>query len=353
MEKRLQEEEAQGSSQNAMAPEVVDAQQIAAVVSRWTGVPVEKMLEGEREKLLAMEDGLRRRVVGQEEALVAVSDAVRRARAGLSDPNRPIGSFLFLGPTGVGKTELTKALAEFMFDDEAAITRLDMSEYMEKHSVSRMIGAPPGYVGYDEGGALTEAVRRRPYQVILFDEIEKAHPDVFNVLLQVLDDGRLTDGQARTVDFRNTLIIMTSNMGAEYLAAQSDGEDVERVRPQVMEVVRQNFRPELLNRIDEIILFKRLARADMSSIVRIQLGRVEKLLADRRMTIALDDAALQWLAERGYDPVYGARPLKRVIQKDLVDPIARKVLAGDLEDGGVIQVSAGDGGLTIGKPMVH
>jgi len=353
MEKRLQEEEAQGSSQNAMAPEVVDAQQIAAVVSRWTGVPVEKMLEGEREKLLAMEDGLRRRVVGQEEALVAVSDAVRRARAGLSDPNRPIGSFLFLGPTGVGKTELTKALAEFMFDDEAAITRLDMSEYMEKHSVSRMIGAPPGYVGYDEGGALTEAVRRRPYQVILFDEIEKAHPDVFNVLLQVLDDGRLTDGQGRTVDFRNTLIIMTSNMGAEYLAAQSDGEDVERVRPQVMEVVRQNFRPELLNRIDEIILFKRLARADMSSIVRIQLGRVEKLLADRRMTIALDDAALQWLAERGYDPVYGARPLKRVIQKDLVDPIARKVLAGDLEDGGVIQVSAGDGGLTIGKPMVH
>ncbi|NBU29566.1 MAG: AAA family ATPase, partial [Caulobacteraceae bacterium] len=315
MEKRLQEEEAQGSSQNAMAPEVVDAQQIAAVVSRWTGVPVEKMLEGEREKLLAMEDGLRRRVVGQEEALVAVSDAVRRARAGLSDPNRPIGSFLFLGPTGVGKTELTKALAEFMFDDEAAITRLDMSEYMEKHSVSRMIGAPPGYVGYDEGGALTEAVRRRPYQVILFDEIEKAHPDVFNVLLQVLDDGRLTDGQGRTVDFRNTLIIMTSNMGAEYLAAQSDGEDVERVRPQVMEVVRQNFRPELLNRIDEIILFKRLARADMSSIVRIQLGRVEKLLADRRMTISLDDAALQWLAERGYDPVYGARPLKRVIQK--------------------------------------
>jgi len=353
MEKRLQEEEAQGSSQNAMAPEVVDAQQIAAVVSRWTGVPVEKMLEGEREKLLAMEDGLRRRVVGQEEALVAVSDAVRRARAGLSDPNRPIGSFLFLGPTGVGKTELTKALAEFMFDDEAAITRLDMSEYMEKHSVSRMIGAPPGYVGYDEGGALTEAVRRRPYQVILFDEIEKAHPDVFNVLLQVLDDGRLTDGQGRTVDFRNTLIIMTSNMGAEYLAAQSDGEDVERVRPQVMEVVRQNFRPELLNRIDEIILFKRLARADMSSIVRIQLGRVEKLLADRRMTISLDDAALQWLAERGYDPVYGARPLKRVIQKDLVDPIARKVLAGDLEDGGVIQVGAGAAGLTIGKPMVH
>jgi ATP-dependent Clp protease ATP-binding subunit ClpB len=333
--------------------EQVEADDIADVVARWTGIPVQRLLAGERQKLLELEQRLAERVIGQPEAVAAAAAAIRRARAGMKDPRRPVGSFLFLGPTGVGKTELTKALAEFMFDDEAAITRLDMSEYMEKHSVSRMIGAPPGYVGYDEGGALTEAVRRRPYQVILFDEIEKAHPDVFNVLLQVLDDGRLTDGQGRTVDFRNTLIIMTSNMGAEYLAAQSDGEDVERVRPQVMEVVRQNFRPELLNRIDEIILFKRLARADMSSIVRIQLGRVEKLLADRRMTISLDDAALQWLAERGYDPVYGARPLKRVIQKDLVDPIARKVLAGDLEDGGVIQVGAGPAGLTIGKPMVH
>jgi ATP-dependent Clp protease ATP-binding subunit ClpB len=353
LEKRLAEEEAKDAAQPDVAPEVVDDAQIAAVVSRWTGVPVEKMLEGEREKLLAMEDGLRQRVVGQEEALVAVSDAVRRARAGLKDPQRPIGSFLFLGPTGVGKTELTKALAEYLFDDEAAVTRLDMSEYMEKHSVSRMIGAPPGYVGYDEGGALTESVRRRPYQVVLFDEVEKAHPDVFNVLLQVLDDGRLTDGQGRTVDFRNTLIIMTSNMGAEFLAAQGEGEDVEAVRPQVMDVVRRNFRPEFLNRIDEIILFKRLARADMSSIVRIQLDRVEKLLADRRMAIALDDGAMHWLAEKGYDPVYGARPLKRVIQKDLVDPIARKLLAGELEDGSVIQVRAGEGALEIGKARVH
>ncbi|MBX3479082.1 MAG: ATP-dependent chaperone ClpB [Caulobacter sp.] len=353
MEKRLAEEEVTSKADNDLAPEVVDAQQIAAVVSRWTGVPVEKMLEGERDKLLRMEDGLRQRVVGQEEALVAVSDAVRRARAGLKDPQRPIGSFLFLGPTGVGKTELTKALAEFLFDDETAITRLDMSEYMEKHSVSRMIGAPPGYVGYDEGGALTEAVRRRPYQVVLFDEVEKAHPDVFNVLLQVLDDGRLTDGQGRTIDFRNTLIVMTSNMGAEFLAAQAEGEDVELVRPQVMDVVRRSFRPEFLNRIDEIILFKRLARADMGAIVRIQLDRVEKLLADRRMAIALDDGALHWLAEKGYDPVYGARPLKRVIQKDLVDPIARKLLAGDLEDGSVIQVHAGDGALEIGKARVH
>jgi ATP-dependent Clp protease ATP-binding subunit ClpB len=352
LEKRMADAEAAAAGE-AMAPEVVDAEQIAAVVSRWTGVPVEKMLEGEREKLLKMEDVLRGRVVGQEEALVAVSDAVRRARAGLKDPARPIGSFLFLGPTGVGKTELTKALAEFMFDDEAAITRLDMSEYMEKHSVSRMIGAPPGYVGYDEGGALTEAVRRRPYQVVLFDEIEKAHPDVFNVLLQVLDDGRLTDGQGRTVDFRNTLIVMTSNMGAEHLANQEEGEDVEAVRPLVMDVVRRHFRPELLNRIDDIILFKRLGRADMDSIVRIQLDRVEKLLADRRMAINLTPAAQHWLGERGYDPVYGARPLKRVIQKDLVDPIARKLLAGDLADGSVIGVDAGEDGLEIGKATVN
>jgi ATP-dependent Clp protease ATP-binding subunit ClpB len=352
LEKRLAEEEAKGQD-DTLAPEVVDAEQIAAVVSRWTGVPVEKMLEGEREKLLKMEDGLRERVVGQEEALVAVSDAVRRARAGLKDPNRPIGSFLFLGPTGVGKTELTKALAEFLFDDESAVTRLDMSEYMEKHSVSRMIGAPPGYVGYDEGGALTEAVRRRPYQAVLFDEVEKAHPDVFNVLLQVLDDGRLTDGQGRTVDFRNTLIIMTSNLGSEYLANLADGDDVETARPAVMDVVRRQFRPEFLNRIDEIILFKRLGRGEMDSIVRIQLKRVEKLLADRRMTLSLDDGAQHWLAERGYDPVYGARPLKRVIQKELVDPIARKMLAGELEDGQVIEVGAAGEGLAIARARVH
>jgi ATP-dependent Clp protease ATP-binding subunit ClpB len=352
LEKRLAEEEAK-AEKDAVSPEVVDEEQIAAVVSRWTGVPVEKMLEGEREKLLQMEAGLRERVVGQEEALVAVSDAVRRARAGLKDPNRPIGSFLFLGPTGVGKTELTKALAEYLFQDESAVTRLDMSEYMEKHSVSRMIGAPPGYVGYDEGGALTESVRRRPYQVVLFDEVEKAHPDVFNVLLQVLDDGRLTDGQGRTVDFRNTLIIMTSNLGSEYLANLADGDDVETARPAVMDVVRRHFRPEFLNRIDEIILFKRLGRAEMDNIVRIQLKRVEKLLADRRMTLALDDAALHWLAERGYDPVYGARPLKRVIQKELVDPIARKLLAGELEDGQVIEVSSSGDGLAIDRAKVH
>jgi ATP-dependent Clp protease ATP-binding subunit ClpB len=354
LEKRLAQEET--GDAEAMTPEVVDAQQIAAVVSRWTGVPVEKMLEGEREKLLRMEDDLRRRVVGQDEALTAVSDAVRRARAGLKDPNRPIGSFLFLGPTGVGKTELTKALAEFLFDDEAAITRLDMSEYMEKHSVSRMIGAPPGYVGYDEGGALTEAVRRRPYQVVLFDEVEKAHPDVFNVLLQVLDDGRLTDGQGRTLDFRNTLIIMTSNLGSEYLSAQNVAErvdSVEAVRPLVMDMVRKHFRPEFLNRIDEIILFHRLGREQMDAIVRIQLERVEKLLADRRMAILLDDSALHWLGDKGYDPVYGARPLKRVIQKELVDPIARKLLAGELEDGSVIQVTNGGDRLEIGRAAVH
>ena len=351
MERRLAG--AEDKDEDQLTPEVVDAEQIAQVVSRWTGVPVEKMLEGERDKLLRMEDSLRGRVVGQDEALVSVSDAVRRARAGLKDPNRPIGSFMFLGPTGVGKTELTKALAEFLFDDEAAITRIDMSEYMEKHSVSRMIGAPPGYVGYDEGGALTEAIRRRPYQVILFDEIEKAHPDVFNVLLQVLDDGRLTDGQGRTVDFRNTLIIMTSNMGAEYLAGLEDGQDVDMARPMVMEAVRQHFRPEFLNRIDEIILFKRLGREQMDVIVRIQLERVEKLLADRRMTLSLEPGAIHWLAERGYDPVYGARPLKRVIQKDLVDPIAKKILAGDIAEGEVIHVSEGADSLTIGKPTLQ
>ncbi len=352
LERRLSEEDA-AAGKDALTPEVVDAEQIAGVVSRWTGVPVEKMLEGERDKLLKMEEHLRGRVVGQEEALEAVSDAVRRARAGLQDAGKPIGSFLFLGPTGVGKTELTKALAEYLFDDEAAITRLDMSEYMEKHSVSRMIGAPPGYVGYDEGGALTEAVRRRPYQVVLFDEVEKAHPDVFNVLLQVLDDGRLTDGQGRTVDFRNTLIIMTSNLGSEFLAGQTEGEETEAVRPLVMDVVRRHFRPEFLNRIDEIILFKRLGRQQMDGIVRIQLRRVEKLLEGRRMAIDVDASALHWLGQRGYDPVYGARPLKRVIQKDLVDPIAKKLLAGELVDGAVIQVSAGDKGLAIGRVAVH
>jgi ATP-dependent Clp protease ATP-binding subunit ClpB len=353
IEKQLAQAEADEKTASPLTPEVVDAQQIAAVVSRWTGVPVDKMLEGEREKLLSMEDALRARVVGQDAALEAVADAVRRARAGLNDPHRPLGSFLFLGPTGVGKTELTKALASFLFDEEGAVTRMDMSEYMEKHSVSRLIGAPPGYVGYDEGGALTEAVRRRPYQVVLFDEVEKAHPDVFNVLLQVLDDGRLTDGQGRVVDFRNTLIIMTSNLGSAALANQGEGDDVEAVRPYVMEAVRAHFRPEFLNRIDEIILFRRLGRDQMAGIVRIQLARLEKLMADRRLTLSIDDGALAWLADKGYDPVYGARPLKRVIQKDLVDPMAKKLLAGELEDGSVIAVSAGADGLEIGKARVH
>ncbi|WP_297803255.1 ATP-dependent chaperone ClpB [uncultured Brevundimonas sp.] len=354
LERQLEEAQANEEEKaSSLAAEVVDAEQIAAVVSRWTGVPVDKMLEGEREKLLSMEDALRARVVGQDDALEAVSDAVRRARAGLNDPNKPIGSFLFLGPTGVGKTELTKALAEFLFDDDSAITRIDMSEYMEKHSVSRLIGAPPGYVGYDEGGALTEAVRRRPYQVVLFDEVEKAHPDVFNILLQVLDDGRLTDGQGRTIDFKNTLIIMTSNMGSEFLAGQAEGDDVEAVREPVMEVVRSHFRPEFLNRIDEIILFKRLGREQMGGIVRIQLKRLEALMNERRLTLALDDSALNWLADKGYDPVYGARPLKRVIQKQLVDPMARKLLAGEFTDGSVVHVSASEDGLQIGKPQVH
>ena len=345
LEKQLEDAESDASSngKGAMVKEVVDEEQIAAVVSRWTGVPVDKMLEGEREKLLAMETGLRARVVGQDDALEAVSDAVRRSRAGLKDPNRPIGSFLFLGPTGVGKTELTKALAEFLFDDETAVTRLDMSEYMEKHSVSRMIGAPPGYVGYDEGGALTESVRRRPYQVVLFDEVEKAHPDVFNVLLQVLDDGRLTDGQGRTVDFRNTILIMTSNLGSEFLLSG----DVESARENVMGAVRSAFRPEFLNRIDEIILFKRLEEAHMGAIVDIQLKRLEALLKDRRMEIELDNAARGWLAAQGYDPAYGARPLKRVIQKELQDPLARLILEGVLSDGESIQVSSEAGALTV------
>ncbi|MES1158360.1 MAG: ATP-dependent chaperone ClpB, partial [Terricaulis silvestris] len=339
VEKAIAEAEAKGGGKGALVQEVVDAEAIAAVVSRWTGVPVEKMLEGEKAKLLKMEDQLRRRVVGQEPALRAVSDAVRRARAGLQDPNRPIGSFMFLGPTGVGKTELTKALAEFLFDDEHALTRIDMSEYMEKHSVSRLIGAPPGYVGYEEGGALTEAVRRRPYQVVLFDEIEKAHPDVFNVLLQVLDDGRLTDGQGRTVDFKNVILIMTSNAGAQFLAELPDGADVDDVRELVMGEIRGRFRPEFLNRIDEIILFKRLERAQMGQIVDIQLKRLEKLLAGRNIHITLDERAKSELAKRGYDPAYGARPLKRVIQKDLQDPLARLILEGRVKDGDKVRVS--------------
>ena len=339
LEKQIAEADAKGGDAKGPVQEVVDAEAIAGVVSRWTGVPVEKMLEGEKAKLLAMEDQLRSRVVGQEPALRAVADAVRRARAGLQDPNRPIGSFMFLGPTGVGKTELTKALAEFLFDDEHAMTRVDMSEYMEKHSVARLIGAPPGYVGYEEGGALTEAIRRRPYQVVLFDEIEKAHPDVFNVLLQVLDDGRLTDGQGRTVDFKNTILIMTSNAGSQFLSDQPEGADVEDARDAVMHEVRGRFRPEFLNRIDEIILFKRLERAQMNAIVYIQLGRLEKLLASRDIAISLDERAKAELAKRGYDPIYGARPLKRVIQKDVQDPLARLILEGRIKDGDKVRVS--------------
>ena len=338
---------AEDASSKRMLKEEVSDNDIASVVSRWTGIPVDKMLEGERDKLLAMEDNLHKRVVGQDEAITAVANAVRRARAGLQDPNRPIGSFLFLGPTGVGKTELTKALAEFLFDDEHAMVRLDMSEFMEKHAVARLIGAPPGYVGYEEGGSLTEAVRRRPYQVVLFDEVEKAHPDVFNVLLQVLDDGRLTDGQGRTVDFRNTMIIMTSNLGADALAAMPDGMGVDSVREQVMEVVRASFRPEFLNRIDEVLLFTRLARESMKGIVDIQLGRLRQMLADRDIKLALDDAALAWLAETGYDPVYGARPLKRVIQRSLQNPLANRILEGRIKDGDVVIVSAVDGALVI------
>ncbi|MEI9906055.1 MAG: ATP-dependent chaperone ClpB [Asticcacaulis sp.] len=353
LEKELAAAEGASHDSQALTPEVVDSAQIAAVVSRWTGIPVDKMLEGERDKLLRMEDELRKRVVGQDEALTAVSDAVRRARAGLKDPNRPIGSFLFLGPTGVGKTELNKALAEFLFDDEGAITRLDMSEYMEKHAVSRMIGAPPGYVGYDEGGALTEAVRRRPYQVVLFDEVEKAHPDVFNILLQVLDDGRLTDGQGRVVDFRNTLIVMTSNLGSDFLVNIDQDRDVETVRPLVMEAVRKHFRPEFLNRVDEMILFHRLDQAHMHDIVRIQLKGLEKLMSDRGLSLSIEEVALNFLAERGFDPAYGARPLKRVIQKLLVDQIARRILAGDFGDEDVIHVGFDGENLTIGRPTMN
>jgi ATP-dependent Clp protease ATP-binding subunit ClpB len=345
LERRLVEAEKAAGDQ--MLNEAVREGDIASVVSRWTGVPVDRMLEGEREKLLHMEERLRARVVGQEEAVVAVSNAVRRARAGLQDPNRPTGSFMFLGPTGVGKTELTKAIAEFLFDDDSAMVRIDMSEYMEKHSVSRLIGAPPGYVGYDEGGALTEAVRRRPYQVILFDEIEKAHPDVFNVLLQVLDDGRLTDGQGRTVDFRNTLIILTSNLGSEILANEPEGELLPSVREKVLHVVRGAFRPEFLNRLDEILIFQRLTRGQMTVIVDIQLERLRRMLSDRNITLVLDDQATAWLADAGYDPVYGARPLKRVIQRSLQNPLAELILKGEVRDGDTVSVGSGAEGLTL------
>jgi ATP-dependent Clp protease ATP-binding subunit ClpB len=355
LEKQLTEIEAKAESavaRDGMVEEAVTPAHIAGVVSRWTGVPVDKMLEGEREKLLAMEEALGKRVVGQREAVEAVSTAVRRARAGLQDPNRPIGSFMFLGPTGVGKTELTKALAGFLFDDDTALVRIDMSEYMEKHAVARLIGAPPGYVGYEEGGALTEAVRRRPYQVVLFDEVEKAHPDVFNVLLQVLDDGRLTDGQGRTVDFRNTLLIMTSNLGSEYLVNQREGEDTDAVRDEVMGVVRSHFRPEFLNRVDEIILFHRLQRAEMGAIVDIQLHRLEKLLEERKLALEIDAEARAWLADKGYDPAYGARPLKRVIQKNVQDPLAELILSGKVHDGETVPVHLGPMGLMIGDTAV-
>jgi ATP-dependent Clp protease ATP-binding subunit ClpB len=351
LEKNLGESEATSSEQ--MLDEEVKENDIAAIVSRWTGIPVDKMLEGEREKLLQMEQALGTRVIGQEEAIVAISNAVRRARTGLQDPNRPIGSFLFLGPTGVGKTELTKALAAFLFDDEQAMVRVDMSEYMEKHAIARLIGAPPGYIGYEEGGALTEAVRRRPYQVVLFDEVEKAHPDVFNILLQVLDDGRLTDGHGRTVDFKNTLIIMTSNLGSEFLANQPEGEDSEAVRDEVMTVVRSAFRPEFLNRLDETLLFHRLTRAQMGGIVDIQLAQLRDLLAERKVALELDSAAREWLANAGYDPVYGARPLKRVIQRGLQNQLASLLLEGRINDGDTVNVSASADGLVINGEAIR
>ena len=346
LEKQLAEAE-QGDG--LMVEEAVRPEQIAEVVERWTGIPTAKMLEGERDKLLKMEEQIGKRVIGQQEAVTAVSNAVRRARAGLNDENRPLGSFLFLGPTGVGKTELTKALAEYMFDDDSAMVRIDMSEFMEKHSVARLIGAPPGYVGYDEGGVLTEAVRRRPYQVILFDEVEKAHPDVFNVLLQVLDDGVLTDGQGRTVDFKQTLIILTSNLGSQALSHLPEEADASDARHQVMEAVRGHFRPEFLNRLDEIIIFRRLSRTNMDGIVTVQMARLEKRLAGRKITLDMDDAARMWLADQGYDPVFGARPLKRVIQRALQDPLAELLLSGEVMDGATVHVSAGPDGLLVGN----
>jgi ATP-dependent Clp protease ATP-binding subunit ClpB len=345
LEKQLAD--AQGAAEGAMLREEVTQDDIASIVSRWTGIPVDKMLEGEREKLLQMEAELGQRVIGQADAVRAVSTAVRRARAGLQDPNRPLGSFLFLGPTGVGKTELTKALANFLFDDDSAMVRIDMSEFMEKHSVARLIGAPPGYVGYDEGGVLTEAVRRRPYQVVLFDEVEKAHGDVFNILLQVLDDGRLTDGKGRTVDFTNTIIVLTSNLGSQFIAGLGEDESVETVEPQVMDMVRAHFRPEFLNRLDEIILFHRLSAQHMAPIVDIQVSRVAKLLAERKVQLDLTDAARAWLGRVGYDPIYGARPLKRAVQKYLQDPLADKILRGDVPDGSTVHVVEGDGQLVL------
>ena len=345
LERKL--EEAQNVTQGAMLREEVTSEDIASVVSRWTGIPVDKMMEGEREKLLAMEAELGKRVIGQQEAVKAVATAVRRSRAGLQDPNRPLGSFLFLGPTGVGKTELTKALAGFLFDDDNAMVRIDMSEFMEKHSVARLIGAPPGYVGYEEGGVLTEAVRRRPYQVVLFDEVEKAHGDVFNILLQVLDDGRLTDGQGRTVDFTNTIIVLTSNLGSQFIAGLADDEPIDKVEDQVMEIVRAHFRPEFLNRLDEIVLFHRLGASHMAPIVDIQVARVQKLLKDRKVTLALTDAARAWLGRVGYDPVYGARPLKRAVQRFLQDPLADLILRGEVPDGSTVRVDEGDGGLVL------
>jgi ATP-dependent Clp protease ATP-binding subunit ClpB len=339
--------EAEGHTANAMLREEVTDEDIAGVVARWTGIPVDRMLEGEREKLLKMEEMLGKRVIGQAAAVEAVSKAVRRARAGLKDPGRPLGSFLFLGPTGVGKTELTKTLAQFLFDDDNAMVRIDMSEFMEKHAVARLIGAPPGYVGYEEGGVLTESVRRRPYQVVLFDEVEKAHSDVFNVLLQVLDDGRLTDGQGRVVDFSNTLIILTSNLGSQYLSNMTDDQEVSDVEPQVMDVVRGHFRPEFLNRLDEIILFHRLSQADMAPIVELQVARVQKLLADRKIELDLTDAAKRWLGRVGYDPVYGARPLKRAVQRYVQDPLAERLLQGEVPDGSTVKIDEGDGQLSI------
>ena len=347
LEDRLHKAEAAANASKASVSKTVTSEMIAAVVSRWTGIPVDKMLTGEREKLLNMEAHIQARLIGQNDAVKAVADAVRRSRSGLQDPNRPMGSFLFLGPTGVGKTELARSLAEFLFDDESAMVRIDMSEFMEKHSVSRLIGAPPGYVGYDQGGSLTEAVRRRPYQVILFDEVEKAHPDVFNVLLQVLDEGRLTDGQGRTVDFKNTIIILTSNLGADILADQPEGEDVEKVRPQVMDVVRRAFRPEFLNRLDEILLFHRLNRADMAGIVQIQLKRLNSRLAERHIVLDLDDEALNWLADTGYEPMYGARPLKRLIQRELENPLAIAILEGAVKDDSTVAIRVRDGKLVI------
>ena len=346
LERKLTEAE---SNEDLMVEEAVRPEQIAEVVERWTGIPMSKMLEGERDKLLRMEDELGKRVIGQKSAVRAVANAVRRARAGLNDENRPLGSFLFLGPTGVGKTELTKAVAEYLFDDDSAMVRIDMSEFMEKHAVSRLIGAPPGYVGYDEGGVLTEAVRRRPYQVVLFDEVEKAHPDVFNVLLQVLDDGMLTDGQGRTVDFKQTLIILTSNLGAQALSQLPDGADASDAKRDVMDAVRAHFRPEFLNRLDEIIIFRRLTRANMDGIVKIQLWRLEQRLAARKITLDLDDDARKWLADQGYDPVFGARPLKRVIQRALQDPLAELLLSGEVLDGQTVHVGAGEDGLTVGN----